>query len=220
MIDAKLTDIEKGHAELYAKLSEIQQKLEAPKGQYNEFGNYHYRSAEDILNAVKPLLGDCVVTVGDEIVLIGERYYVKASAVFTNGKHGIITTAFAREPLTKKGMDESQITGSSSSYARKYALNGLFAIDDTKDADTMDNRPKPAHAAPVVTKTPLPPASGLFCSLHNMKMFQTPRMKNPAHLDEKRGWCNGDGFDDEKVITPETPTKQPAAQKVADDIPF
>ena len=120
----------------------IQQGLKAPKGQYNSFGKYHYRSCEDILEAVKELLGDqsCILNISDELVLIGDRYYVKATATITNSEgKSVSTTAFAREPIDKKGMDESQITGMASSYARKYALNGLFCIDDTKDADTMDN---------------------------------------------------------------------------------
>ena len=120
-------------------LNEIQQKLKAPKGQRNSFGNYNYRSCEDILKAIKPLLGDGVLTLTDELVLIGDRYYVKAFAQLTNGEEKITVSAYARESLVKKGMDESQITGAASSYARKYALNGLFCIDDTKDADTMDN---------------------------------------------------------------------------------
>lgn len=125
----------------------IQQGLKAPKSQRNQFGNYNYRSCEDILEAVKPLLEDqaCTLRVFDDIVLIGDRFYVKATAVLTNSE-GVSesTTAFAREPISKKGMDESQITGMASSYARKYALNGLFCIDDTKDADTMDNTNHPA----------------------------------------------------------------------------
>ena len=125
----------------------IQQGLKAPKNQRNQFGNYNYRNCEDILEAVKPLLEDqaCTLRVFDDIVLIGDRFYVKATAVLTNSE-GVSesTTAFAREPISKKGMDESQITGMASSYARKYALNGLFCIDDTKDADTMDNSSHPA----------------------------------------------------------------------------
>lgn len=120
----------------------IQQGLKAPKGQYNSFGKYKYRSCEDILEAVKPLLAEqaCILTIQDEIVLIGERYYVKAVATLTNSEgQSHATSAYAREPEEKKGMDDSQITGMASSYARKYALNGLFCIDDTKDADTMDN---------------------------------------------------------------------------------
>lgn len=122
------------------ELMKIQQELRAPKGQFNRFGNYSYRSTEDILEALKPLLAKygCVVTLCDDIVLIGDRYYVKSEATITN-KDGqtVSASAFAREAETKKGMDESQITGTASSYARKYALNGLFAIDDNKDADYL-----------------------------------------------------------------------------------
>lgn len=126
-------------------LQTIQHELKAPKGQENKFGGYRYRSCEDIMEAVKPLLdkNEATLTVADDIVLIGDRYYIKATAILWDSKGGEIlaqTTAFAREPVAKKGMDESQITGAASSYARKYALNGLFCIDDTKDADTMDNR--------------------------------------------------------------------------------
>lgn len=126
-------------------LQTIQHELKAPKGQENKFGGYRYRSCEDIMEAVKPLLdkNEATLTVADDIVLIGDRYYIKATATLWDSKGGEIlaqTTAFAREPVAKKGMDESQITGAASSYARKYALNGLFCIDDTKDADTMDNR--------------------------------------------------------------------------------
>lgn len=123
----------------------VQSKLKANKGQFNKFGNYAYRSAEDILESVKPLLNEqgLVLTLSDEIVEVGGRVYVKATAVITSSddseKNTINATAFAREQMTKKGMDESQITGSASSYARKYALNGLFCIDDGKDADSMDN---------------------------------------------------------------------------------
>lgn len=120
-------------------LNKIQQELNAPKSQKNTFGNYNYRSCEDILQAVKPLLGESVLTITDDIVLIGDRYYVKATATITSNDKSISVSGFAREPLDKKGMDLAQITGSTSSYARKYALNGLFAIDDTKDADTQDN---------------------------------------------------------------------------------
>lgn len=128
----------------------IQQELKAPKTQRNNFGGYNYRSCEDILEAVKPLLAEqsCTLTITDEIVMVGERIYLKATATLTNpdGK-AVSTTAFAREPEQKKGMDESQISGMASSYARKYALNGLFCIDDTKDADTMDNTHE-GHSAP------------------------------------------------------------------------
>lgn len=125
------------------KLAKIQKELKAPKGQLNKFGGYNYRSCEDILEAVKPLLDGAILTLQDEIINIGNRFYVKATATFTDGTYTHSVTAMAREPETKKGMDESQITGMASSYARKYSLNGLFCIDDTKDADTMDNAPAP-----------------------------------------------------------------------------
>lgn len=120
------------------KLFEIQQRLKAPKGQYNKFGKYSYRSCEDILEAVKPILEDleCTLVIWDDIVLVGDRYYVKATARLRGEGTDEIVTAWARESDTKSGMDSSQITGATSSYARKYALNGLFCIDDNKDADT------------------------------------------------------------------------------------
>ena len=126
---------------IYEKLSIIQSELKAPKGQYNSYGGYKYRSCEDILEAVKPHLkaNNCVLTINDEIVTVGERYYIKATACLTaadDTAEMVTNTAYAREEETKKGMDGSQITGTASSYARKYALNGLFCIDDTKDADT------------------------------------------------------------------------------------
>ena len=128
---------------IYNELSRIQKELKAPKGQFNKFGNYKYRSCEDILEAVKPLLGDCCLTISDDIVLIGDRFYVKATARLALSNEDFVeNSAFAREALDKKGMDESQITGASSSYARKYALNGLFAIDDTKDADATNTHGK------------------------------------------------------------------------------
>ena len=128
---------------IYEKLLNIQNELKAPKNQYNSFGNYKYRSCEDILEAVKPICSKnkAVLHVPDEIVEIGGKIYVKATATLTNveeTKESIVNTAYARESDTKKGMDDSQITGTASSYARKYALNGLFCIDDTKDADTNE----------------------------------------------------------------------------------
>lgn len=132
-------------------LQQIQSELKAPKGQFNSFGGYKYRSCEDILEALKPLLAryQAAVLLSDEIVQLGERWYVKATATLKTKEGDISVHAFAREPIAKKGMDESQITGAASSYARKYALNGLFGIDDTKDADTMDNREQaPKQAKP------------------------------------------------------------------------
>lgn len=133
--------------EFIEKIVSIQSELKAPKGQYNSFGKYNYRSCEDILEGVKPLLAKhgLVLTIQDSIDLIGDRFYVKATATITDGKEQLSTSAYARESLDKKGMDASQVTGATSSYARKYALNGLLAIDDTKDADTMDNSKKPVQ---------------------------------------------------------------------------
>ena len=122
------------------KLLKVQIELKAPKGQYNNFGKYKYRSCEDILEAVKPVLEKYRLTlkISDELVYLGDRYYVKATAMLIDldSQEDIGNTAYAREEEIKKGMDGSQITGTASSYARKYALNGLFCIDDTKDADT------------------------------------------------------------------------------------
>ncbi len=127
--------------EFVLKVIAVQASLKAPKGQENKFGKYRYRSCEDILEAVKPLLSDLglMLLISDEVVLIGDRYYIKASASLTDGDNVHEVAAFARESQDKKGMDTSQITGAASSYARKYALNGLFLIDDTKDADSQDN---------------------------------------------------------------------------------
>lgn len=128
---------------VFKKLREVQCKLIAPKNQYNAFGKYKYRSCEDILEGVKPLLAEigAVVVIKDDIEQIGDRFYVKATAQFIDEETGekVENTAYARESLDKKGMDSSQVTGATSSYARKYALNGLFCIDDVKDADTRDN---------------------------------------------------------------------------------
>ena len=124
---------------IHQTLVRIQRDLKAPKGQYNKFSNFSYRSCEDILEAVKPILNGFSLTIRDEVVMIGDRFYIKATARISNGTEYIENTAFAREALDKKGMDEAQITGAASSYARKYALNGLFAIDDNKDADAKDN---------------------------------------------------------------------------------
>ena len=120
------------------ELVRIQKELKAPKNQFNNFGKYNYRSCEDILEAVKPLLGECVLLLSDSIESHLDRVYVKATATFiSSGGDRVEVSALAREAENKKGMDDSQITGTSSSYARKYALNGLFLIDDTKDADTV-----------------------------------------------------------------------------------
>lgn len=129
-------------------LLNVQARLKAPKGQMNKFGGYRYRSCEDILEAVKPLLDEykLVLVLGDEIELIGDRWYVKATAKIIGEDDIVTSSAYAREAESKKGQDESQITGTASSYARKYALNGLFLIDDTKDADATNDHQKPKAA--------------------------------------------------------------------------
>lgn len=135
-------------------LADVQSQLKAPKGQTNTFGKYKYRSCEDIVEAVKPLLAKhgAALLIGDEIVLIGDRYYIKATAKIILEDEAAETVAFAREPAEKKGMDLAQLTGATSSYARKYALNGLFAIDDTKDADTQDNSKEQISPEPINMK--------------------------------------------------------------------
>lgn len=138
---------------IHEKLLTVQAELKAPKSQYNSFGKYNYRNCEDILEALKPLLSEtkAAVIISDEIVNIANRFYVKATAKFIDAESGeaLETTAYAREEESKKGMDGSQVTGASSSYARKYALNGLFAIDDTKDADTLNRHEKKPKQDPM-----------------------------------------------------------------------
>lgn len=127
---------------IFAALMAVQAELKAPKNQHNSFGKYDYRSAEDIIEAVKPLLKEngLFLNMSDEVVLVGDRYYIKATVKVVDVVTGesVQTSALAREAAQKKGMDESQVTGTASSYARKYALNGLFAIDDNRDADTNE----------------------------------------------------------------------------------
>lgn len=185
---------------IYKALHNIQRELKAPKNQMNRFGGYRYRSCEDIQEAVKPLLAkyNCILTITDRVEQIGDRYYVTACTTLIDIETGdmIGTTASAREEETKKGMDKAQITGSASSYARKYALNGLFLIDDTKDADTMDNRDsgkepeKPVQDAPKQAERPQ----------------RTPRSERQKEAQEWLEWVdkmsnadedeNADGFRD------------------------
>lgn len=166
---------------IYEKLGVIQAKLKAPKGQYNDYGKYNYRSCEDILEAVKPLLAEvkAVVTIKDQIEFIGGRYYVKATASLMDLEtgdnfcpHFIENTAYAREDETKKGMDGSQITGASSSYARKYALNGLFAIDDNKDADNNE------QPQPTLNEKLLDEAKRLSIDLNNLATYLKKPVEN------------------------------------------
>lgn len=188
---------------VYEKLSKVQSELKAPKGQYNSFGKYKYRSCEDILEAVKPLNAKhgVVLTVGDEVVEIFNRFYVKATAVFVDIESGekIINTALAREDDSKKGMDGSQITGTASSYARKYCLNGLYCIDDTKDADTdeyraqqerkpQENKPQERQYVKVVNgRTAVINSNGEYVAIENLTVEQlekTLKMKQFAAAHE------------------------------------
>ena len=138
---------------IYGQLAKIQQELKAPKNLFNKFGNYHYRNAEGILEAVKPLLGGLALVINDEPVMIGERYYIKATATLTDGAESVSAVAYAREDEQKKGMDGCQLTGACSSYARKYALNALLMIDDAKDSDDDSLSPKnPANEPKPVQK--------------------------------------------------------------------
>lgn len=184
---------------VYEKLSKVQSELKAPKGQYNSFGKYKYRSCEDILEAVKPLNAKhgVVLTVGDEVVEISNRFYVKATATLVDIESGekVTNTALAREDDAKKGMDGSQITGTASSYARKYCLNGLYCIDDTKDADTDEYRAqqerKPQESKPqerqyvkvVNGRTAVINSNGEYVAIENLTVEQlenTLKMKQFA----------------------------------------
>ena len=185
-----------------SKLQEIQHKLKAPKGQYNSFGKYKYRSCEDILEAVKPILNEvgCTLTLSDEPVLIGDRYYIKATATLKGADFTEVVTAFARESENKAGMDASQITGTASSYARKYALNGLFCIDDTKDADTDEYANQTAkkqvsapstQASPAKTKQVFDPSHPQWQAILDKMVSGKGSLKElqnfyivPAHAEE------------------------------------
>ncbi len=162
--------------DIYKKLNNVQSELICPKNNFNSFSGFKYRSCEDILNAVKPLLQkyELILTLTDSIELVADRFYLKATATLydCDNKDTISTTAYAREEQVKKGMDSSQITGATSSYARKYALNGLFAIDDTKDADTQDNTEK-AKQPPKKTTKPTATTDNFKCSVCGKAMKET-----------------------------------------------
>lgn len=146
---------------IHEKLVKIQAELKAPKNQFNKFGGYKYRSAEDILEAAKPLLTKhgLYILISDNIESVGDRNYVVASVMLTDGEQSVSVSAAAREAVTKKGMDDSQITGATSSYARKYAMNGLFAIDDTKDADATNDHSEEPRTSDTPKASPNKPAS-------------------------------------------------------------
>lgn len=170
-------------------LTDIQNELKAPKNRFNKFGNYKYRSCEDILEAVKPLLKkyEATLTIRDEIIEVGGRVYVKAIVIFTANDIRSEVTAFARESESKKGMDDSQITGTASSYARKYALNGLFLIDDTKDADTDEYTEQVnAVAEKKIGKTKAAALSKALkeCGQHEEKLLEYYKVNDFSELTE------------------------------------
>jgi hypothetical protein len=161
------------------ELIAIQSELKAPKNQRNNFGNYQYRSAEDILEALKPLLKahNCYLTLSDELVNIGDRYYIKATATIYSEKSSVSVTAYAREEESKKGMDGSQISGASSSYSRKYSLNGLFLIDDTKDSDATNTHDKETTQVVVEKKKPV-----LLLNTENFGNCRKAYLKDKSNL--------------------------------------
>jgi hypothetical protein len=161
------------------ELIAIQSELKAPKNQRNNFGNYQYRSAEDILEALKPLLKahNCYLTLSDELVNIGDRYYIKATATIYSEKTSVSVTAYAREEESKKGMDGSQISGASSSYSRKYSLNGLFLIDDTKDSDATNTHDKETTQVVVEKKKPV-----LLLNTENFGNCRKAYLKDKSNL--------------------------------------
>lgn len=182
-------------ANVYEKLLAVQNELKAPKSQYNSFGKYAYRSAEDIVEAAKPLCKErgLLLTLSDTVELVGEKCYIKATAKIVDTAEPSSTievSAYAREPIDKKGMDGSQITGAASSYARKYALNGLFAIDDTKDADTTnDGQSGTAKASKSAAKTATksaPPTEKCYCPQCKKEIFSTAdksgKMRTPKEI--------------------------------------
>jgi hypothetical protein len=229
---------------IHEKLVQIQQELKAPKNQYNDFSKFHYRSCEDILEAVKPLLGGFSLTLSDEIVQFGNesniRYYVKATVKLSDGEKEIVNTAYAREAEVKKGMDESQITGAASSYARKYALNGLFTIDDTKDADTMDNTAQSKAASSPASTTSQKDLMEKFGMDSNQKAPSCPSCGATMHLMPRKdgtnlfwscaNWrtkgCKGLNVDDVDIDgnisgkTKKAVSANPQADEDAEDIPF
>ena len=184
---------------IYEGLAKIQRELKAPKGQTNNFGNYKYRSCEDILEALKPHLNGYTLVITDDISMVGDRFYIKATATISDGKESISATGIARESQTKKGMDVSQITGSTSSYARKYALNGLFCIDDNKDADTTNthqkDEKKTQESTQKYTKTDKPKDNAddvtkAKTTIHDLLKNNTPKQKKDlqtkANNEEKK----------------------------------
>jgi hypothetical protein len=162
---------------IYVILSKLQKELKVPKGQTNSYSGYKFRNCEDILEAVKKILPEGIsLILNDEIIQVGDRHYIKATATLCDAVSRVSASALAREPLSKKGFDESQITGAASSYARKYALSGLFLIDDSRDADSRDNRNSEQNEE-----------SRPNLALHNE--FHTLMLKHNVSSDQKLGWC-------------------------------
>lgn len=183
------------------KVSNIQATLKAPKSQRNNFGNYNYRNQEDILEAVKPLLKEAglVLTISDQLEGLGNRIYIKSTATITDGKDSLSNTAFAREAETQKGMSDSQVSGSASSYARKYALNGLFLIDDTKDDDATNTHGKdaPAKTAPATTIAKLEKDAATLARPSAEKVIAAGEQVANSTVPEKKGF--GSRFGNKKA---------------------
>lgn len=182
----------------------VQSQLKAPKNQWNKFGGFNYRSCEDILEAVKPLLKaeGLFLTITDDIVMLGDRYYVKATATLSDGERSLPSQAFAREEASKKGMDGGQVTGTASSYARKYALNGLLAIDDSKDADALNNGK--AKATAPAPKIPAPDKAAVIAAV-----YAAQTEEEVVAIYKKNSYCFGK---DEAVITACSQRKQQLKQ--------
>ena len=180
-------------------LSLIQAGLKAPKGQRNEFGKYNYRSMADINEAVKPILAEygLALVVSDELVMIGERYYIKATAMLVDSNRVILalSTGYAREEESKKGMDSSQVTGACSSYARKYAANGLFAIDDTKDSDVTNTHGKETAHDKAFDKASVAGWMGMCTEAAEKKDIAAFRAWFETHKADILADCNADGLE-------------------------
>lgn len=202
---------------IYQKLGAIQSNLKAPKSQENNFGHYKYRSCEDILEAVKPFVSEVKLTLllNDELINIGDRYYIKATATITDGEFSVSVSGIAREEENKKGMDGSQITGASSSYARKYALNALFLIDDTKDSDSTNKHEASTAPAKPTEKS----EENCKKCLNGNTIIRTagPTSKRPG---AKYAYCNDcKGFSHYIEAKPVV-TIDPDSDINLDDIPF
>lgn len=167
----------KKSASIYEALTSLQKRLKAPKGNFNKFGGYYHRSAEDILESIKPLIpDDHSIYLTEDLLHIGDRYYIKASAIFTNGSDTIQVNSFAREEEIKKGMDSSQITGSATSYARKYALGALLLIDDTKDSDATNSHERTQATSQPAKPITAPPAKPQTSQPEPVLLALTPQV--------------------------------------------